>query len=102
MRPIWTVVFVAIALLASATARADAEAGKTTYAARGCIGCHGAGGVSAVAANPTLKGRDAEFVRKSLTDYRSGARKNPIMNAMAAGLSDAEIRNLADYIASLK
>ncbi len=102
MRPIWTVVFVCIALVASTAARADAEAGKTTYAARGCIGCHGAGGVSNVAANPTLKGRDAAFVRTALTDYRSGARKNPIMNAMAAGLSDAEIRNLADYVASLK
>lgn len=102
MRPIWTVVVVCIALLASTVARADAEAGKTTYAARGCIGCHGAGGVSNVAANPTLKGRDAAFVRQALTDYRSGARKNPIMNAMAAGLSDAEIRNLADYVASLQ
>lgn len=102
MRPIWSVVLVCIALGASAAVRADADAGKTTYAARGCIGCHGAGGVSSVAANPSLKGRDAAFIRQSLTDFRSGARKNPIMNAMAAGLSDAEIRNLADYIASLK
>ena len=102
MRPIWSVVCVCIALGASAAARADAEAGKTTYAARGCIGCHGAGGVSNVEANPSLKGRDAAFIRQSLTEFRSGARKNPIMNAMAAGLSDAEIRNLGDYIASLK
>ena len=102
MRPIWLVLCLGLALAASGAVRADAEAGKTTYAARGCIGCHGAGGVSATPANPSLKGRDAAFVRKSLTDYRSGARKNPIMNAMAAGLSDAEIRNLADYIDSLE
>ncbi len=102
MRPIWTVVFLAIALGASATARADAEAGKTTYAARGCIGCHGAGGVSTVTTYPSLKGRGAAFIRKNLTDYRSGALKNPVMNAMAAGLSDEEIRNLGDYIATLK
>lgn len=102
LRPIWLAVFLGLALVASGAARADAEAGKTTYAARGCIGCHGAGGVSATAANPSLKGRDAAFIRKSLTDFRSGARKNPVMNAMAAGLSDAEIRNLADYIATLK
>ena len=102
MRPIWSIVCLCILLGASGAVRADAEAGKTTYAARGCIGCHGAGGVSNVAANPSLKGRNAAFVRKALTDYRSGARKNPIMNAMAAGLSDAEIRNLADYVASLK
>ena len=52
--------------------------------------------------NPTLKGRDAAFIRKNLTDYRSGARKHPVMNAMAAGLSDADINNIADYIGSLK
>ena len=49
-----------------------------------------------------LKGRDAAFVRKALTDFRSGARNNPVMNAMAAGLKDAEIEHLADYIDSLR
>jgi cytochrome c553 len=51
---------------------------------------------------PSLAGQNADFVRKNLTEFRSGARKNPIMNAMAAGLSDADIGNLADYIDSLK
>jgi cytochrome c553 len=92
----------AISLLISSTAQADVEQGKSAYAARGCIGCHGAGGVSTVAANPSLKGRSADFIRQNLTDFRSGARKNPVMNAMAAGLSDAEIENIADYIDSLK
>ncbi len=55
-----------------------------------------------VATYPSLKGRDAEFIRQSLTDFRSGARKNPVMNAMAAGLKDEDIYNLADYIDSLK
>ncbi len=90
-----------VATMLAASAHADVAAGKSTYAARGCIGCHGAGGVSQVATNPTLKGRDAAFIRKNLTDFRSGARQNPVMNAMAAGLSDADIRNLADYIDSL-
>ena len=88
--------------LSSGSLRADVAAGQTAYAARGCIGCHGVGGVSAVDANPTLKGRDAAFIRKNLTDYRSGARKHPVMNAMAAGLSDADINNIADYIGSLQ
>ena len=92
----------AVLLLFSGAAYADAKKGQSIYAARGCIGCHGAGGVSTVAANPSLKGRDAQFVRKALTDFRSGERNNPVMNAMAAGLKDAEIRDLADYIDSLK
>lgn len=83
-------------------AHADAKTGQSTYAARGCIGCHGAGGVSTVAANPTLKGRSAEFIRKNLTDFRSGARQNPVMNAMAAQLKDEDIEHIADYIESLK
>ena len=91
-----------ITLLSSAALHADADKGKSIYAARGCIGCHGAGGVSTVANNPSLKGRDAEFIRQNLTDFRSGARNNPVMNAMAAGLKDAEINDLANYIASLE
>ena len=82
--------------------RADVDAGKATYAARGCIGCHGAGGVSTVSTYPSLLGRKSDFIRNALTEFRSGARKNPVMNAMAAGLGDADIENLADYIGSLK
>lgn len=95
-----TCLFVAAAFVGSA--RADVAAGKSTYAARGCIGCHGAGGVSVVATYPSLKGRDADFIRKNLGDFRSGARNQPVMNAMAAGLSDADIENLAAYIESLQ
>jgi cytochrome c553 len=84
------------------TAQADVDQGKSTYAARGCIGCHGAGGVSTVTTNPSLKGRNGDFIRQNLTDFRSGARKNPVMNAMAAGLKDADIENIADYIDSLQ
>jgi len=91
-----------VAAIFVGTAQADVAAGKSTYASRGCIGCHGAGGVSAATTYPSLKGNSADFVRKNLTDFRSGARKAPVMNAMAAGLSDADIQNLADYIGSLQ
>lgn len=91
-----------LATLLVGTVHADIAAGKSTYAARGCIGCHGAGGVSVVATYPSLKGRGADFIRQSLTEFRSGARHSPVMNAMAAGLRDADIANLADYIDSLR
>ena len=90
------------ALIFNTAVKADVASGQSTYAARGCIGCHGAGGVSVVATYPSLKGRDGDFIRKNLTDFRSGARKDPVMNAMTAGLKDADIENLADYIDSLK
>lgn len=91
----------AVATLFSVAVQADAAAGQSTYASRGCIGCHGASGISAVATYPSLKGKSGDFIRKTLADFRSGARKNAVMNAMAAGLSDADIKNLGDYIASL-
>ena len=91
-----------LALIFNTVVRADVASGQSIYAAKGCIGCHGANGVSVVATYPSLKGKDADFLRKNLTDFRSGARKNPVMNAMAAGLKDADIENLADYIGSLK
>ncbi len=91
-----------LATLLVGTAHADIPAGQSTYAARGCIGCHGAGGVSVVATYPSLQGKSADFIRQSLTDFRSGARVSPVMNAMAAGLRDADIENLADYIDSLR
>ena len=89
-------------LIMSGSAYADKAAGQSAYSAKGCIGCHGAGGESTVPTYPSLAGNNADFVRKNLTDFRNGARKNPTMNAMAAGLSDADIENLAIYIDSLK
>ncbi len=91
-----------VAAIFGAGARADVATGQSVYASKGCIACHGAGGVSVVATYPSLKSKNTDFILKNLTDFRSGARKNQVMNAMAAGLSDADIDNLADYIDSLK
>ncbi|MCP3687062.1 MAG: cytochrome c [Gammaproteobacteria bacterium] len=101
MKFISTIVL-ALALASSGSVLADAAAGKSAYAAKGCIGCHGAGGKSMVATYPSLAGRDAAFVKKNLTDFRSGARENPVMKAMAGPLSDADIDNLSAYIDTLK
>lgn len=88
--------------IASASATAgDAAAGKAKFAA--CAGCHGANGISAdEATNPSVAGLSADAVKTSLNEYKSGARDHVAMKAMAAGLSDADIENLAAYIATLK
>ena len=95
------IIVCSLSVLLSGFAYADVAAGQSAYAANGCIGCHGAGGQSMVPTYPVLKGRDSAYIMKKLIDYRSGARQNAIMNAMAAGLSDADIKNLGDYIGSL-
>ncbi len=87
--------------MVSGSVMADAAAGQGAYAAKGCIGCHGAGGKSMVPSYPSLTGKDAAYISTALTDFRSGARKDATMNAMSAGLSDADITNIGAYLGSL-
>lgn len=69
-----------------------------------CAGCHGADG-NGVASNslwPKLASQIPEYIAKQLTDFKSGARKDPIMSGMAATLSGTDVKNVAAYFASLK
>jgi cytochrome c553 len=77
---------------------ADPAAGKTKFAT--CAACHGANGVSTAPTYPTLAGRDAAYVKDALNAYKSGAKNNATMKAMASSLSDTDIDNLAAYVAS--
>jgi cytochrome c553 len=93
---------IGILSLSSAGAMAgDVAAGQAAFTTKGCIGCHGAGGVSVDPAYPTLRGKEVAFVEKNLRDFKNGKRIHAIKNALAMGLSDADIANLAAYIGSL-
>lgn len=81
-----------------AAGRAAAGKGKTVV----CAGCHGADGNSAAPNFPKLAGMDGAYVAKQLTDFKSGARKDPTMSAMAAGLSKKDMENIGAYYASQK
>ena len=82
-------------------AAGDAGAGKAKFAV--CAGCHGPTGAGNEALKyPKLTGRDAAFVAEQLRAFKSGARDNATMKAMTAGLSEADMDNLAAYIATLK
>ena len=85
--------------LAGAAVAADVEAGRERSAA--CQSCHGPDGVSLGPAWPNLAGQKAGYLQAQLEAFRAGARKNPLMSAMAAQLSDADIENLAAFFASL-
>ena len=68
--------------------------------AAACASCHGANGEGMAAAGfPTLAGQNAAYLKKQLADYRSGRRDNPIMQPVAAALSDDEVAALAAYFA---
>jgi cytochrome c553 len=89
----------ALFLSSTLTMAADPAAGKAKFAT--CAGCHGANGVATAPTFPTLAGRDAAYVKEALNAYKSGARNNATMKAMASSLSDADIDNVAAYVATL-
>ena len=64
-----------------------------------CGGCHGARGVSADAATPSLAGQDFGYLVKSIKSYRT-TRKNWGMQRYVAGLSDKDIDNIAAFYAA--
>ncbi len=72
----------------------DVNAGKTVAA--NCAACHGKG-MSVNPAWPNLAGQHANYLANSLQAFKAGARKNDMMSPMAAGLSNADIRNVAAY-----
>lgn len=85
---------------AAAGAAGDAAAGKSKSAV--CAACHGADGNSANPMWPSLAGQHAPYLVKQMKDFKSGARKDPVMAPMAKPLSDQDIENLAAYFASQK
>lgn len=65
-----------------------------------CAACHAVDGNSAAAANPKLAGLTAEYLNKQLTDFKSGARKNPVMGGIVASLTPQDMLNLAAYFSA--
>ena len=65
-----------------------------------CAACHGSDGKSTDPAWPNLAGQHETYLEIQLKAYRSGDRKNAVMNGMAAALSDADIAELATWYAA--
>lgn len=61
-----------------------------------CLACHGAQGVSAIPTVPSLAAMPVNYVLTQLYLFREGVRKVDPMNAMAAGLTDDDLRTLGD------
>jgi len=85
----------------SAAPKADLERGKQIGTSV-CAACHGADGNSTVPSNPILAGQNGAYIAAQLKAFKSGARQNPIMQGMAAGLSDEDMVNVGAYFQSQK
>ncbi len=66
-----------------------------------CQTCHGREGVSANPGVPNLAGQKAAYLEAQLKAFHGKDRKDDVMNAIAAQLSDADIHDLAAYWSSL-
>ena len=70
-----------------------------------CAGCHGPTGAGLPAQYPRLAGQFAEYTELQLKSFRLDERANDpekMMRTIAAKLSDAEIKAVAEYAAGLR
>jgi cytochrome c553 len=88
-----TVLLLAALALAAGAAQAAEKPAKLVV----CAACHGENGVALQPIYPNLAGQQDSYIEHALHAYQSGERKNPIMGAQAAGLSDEDIKQLAAW-----
>jgi cytochrome c553 len=68
-----------------------------------CSGCHSPNGAGIPSQYPRLAGQHADYTEAQLSAFRNGTRaNNPQMAAIAARMSEREIKAVADYIAGLR
>ena len=80
-------------------AKPDLVKGEATFTAV-CAACHGADGNSGTPAYPKLSSQHPEYLVKQLQEYKTGKRKNAIMQGFASTLSDADMKNIAYWATS--
>ena len=84
-----------------AHAKGSAAAGETKAAV--CKSCHGEAGLKPILPEyPIIGGQHQDYLAASLTQYKTGKRKNASMNGFAAALSPQDIQDLAAYFAGQK
>jgi len=84
--------------ISSGAYTADVDAGKVT--ATQCAVCHGVYGEGNGIPGSNIAGMDVDKFKKHLHDFKSGTRKNFMMERFVKRLSDQDIENLAAYFAT--
>jgi cytochrome c553 len=82
------------------TGTGDPQAGKAKAESELCQGCHGEAGLSVALGAPHLAGQQAAYLVKQLRDFRFQERRHRTMTAMAEGLGDGDMADIAAYFAS--
>ena len=97
MRTLLPIVLGGLALAGGAQAQ-DSEAGRQV--AGMCRTCHGLDGFARIPMAPHIGGEPASYLAAQLRAFRSGERRNEMMNVVAASLSDAQIADVAAWYAA--
>jgi sulfide dehydrogenase cytochrome subunit len=88
-----------IVILLSALPAHGAQVSQGAMLANSCAGCHGTDGKSP-GSIPSIAGKTAPFIEKSLKEFRDGSRPSTVMGRHAKGYNDEEIRLIADFFAN--
>ena len=79
------------------------RAGNAATNVPACAACHGPTGAGIPKQFPRLHGQHADYTLAQLKTFRTGERANaPMMMAIAAKMTDAEMAAVADYIQGLR
>lgn len=90
----------AVVVAASFVPAAAADKTVPDVLANACGACHGTDGMSA-GSIPPLQGLDAGEIETMLMSFKSGELQGTIMNRIAKGYVEAEIKALARYFGAL-
>ncbi len=77
-----------------APTRAEVLARGQQIAGAVCIACHGSDGNSPLSVNPMLAGQPQQYIASQLAHFKSGKRKNAVMQGMSANLSADDMKAL--------
>lgn len=67
-----------------------------------CFGCHGPDGKTTNKKGYSIVGKPAAVIEKTLLQYKEDKLKGTIMNRIAKGYTDEEIKKVAEYLSTLK
>ena len=72
-------------------------ADKGMVLALSCASCHGTNGASP-GSIPRIQGRSAEYIEKAMLQFKAGERPATVMNRIAKGYTNEEIKLLSTYL----
>ncbi len=98
MRTRWIIGTLTLFVATTSAHAWDAARGKEISGV--CAACHGVDGNSPTPDFPIIAGQHAEYLYRSMLDYKLGNRVDPIMQGQVAELSRRDMRDLAAYFAS--